>query len=215
MRKFLIILLFIPITTFSQNLVDGYDLYIYSNWISGYFTTAIQSVEDSYFDNVFVHTIHFNSDMNGDWVYTEQGEMRDKIPYRQRIYQLNWLNDTTLINRVFKIKDDTFIKSTNASYFLGENGLINKLKTLTIDDLEEMCGCSTYIYKRYVEGGDWYYYGSTNEKDCKGTFRGATHTTSHFKVHSNGIVSWERGWNDTGEQVWGSTKGPYFYIKNQ
>jgi CpeT protein len=215
MKKFLIILLFIPITTFSQNLVDGYDLYIYSNWITGHFTTTIQSVEDGYFDNVFVRTIHFNSGMNGDWFYTEQGELRDGIPYRQRIYQLNWLNDTTLINRVFKIRNADFISSKNKSHFFGGADLIEMLNELDLDDLEEMCGCSTYIYKRYIESGGWYYYGSTDETDCKGTFRGATHTTSHFKVYSNGIVSWERGWNYNGEQVWGSTKGPYYYIKEQ
>jgi CpeT protein len=217
MKKFLVVLLLIPITTFSQvkDLVDGYDLYMYSEWISGTFTTTLQSIEDEYFDNVYVYTTKFRSNEMGNWFYTEQGEIKDRIPYRKRIYIVSTINDTTIISRVFKLKNENFTSSKNESRFFNRNDLEYKLSILEFDDLEEMCGCSTYIYKRYIKSGGWYYYGSTNEMECKGTFRGATHTTSHFKVHSNGIVSWERGWNDNGEQVWGSTKGPYFYIKNQ
>lgn len=215
MKRLLVLLLFIPLTTFSQNFVDGYDLYTYSSWISGYFNSTMQSVEDGYFDNVYVYTTHFRSDEYGEWFYTEQGELRDKIPYRQRVYILSSSSDTSFINRVYKIKDIRIISDENKNGFFAGHNLIEKLVKLNYSDLEEMCGCSTQIRKQYISTGDWYYYGSTNEKDCKGTFRGATYTTSQFKVYSNGVVSWERGWNDDGKQIWGSTKGPYYYIKEK
>jgi len=196
MKSLLILLLLLPITTFSQirDLVDGYDLYTYSLWISGEFTSTLQSTEDEYFDNVFIKTVKFRSDEYGDWFYTTQGEIVNGIPYRERIYLLNWLNDTTLINRVYKVKTDI------------------DLDTVSYKDLEELCGCHTYIYKSYTDG-DWYYYGETNGNDCKGSFRGATYTTSQFRVYEDKIISWERGWSDVGKQVWGSTKGAYQYLK--
>lgn len=203
MRVFLIIILFIPITTFSQirDLVDGYDLYTYGEWISGEFNSTSQSSEDPYFDNVFIKTLKFRWDERGDWFYTEQGEILDGVPYRIRVYILSYLNDTTLLNKVYKVKIENF-----------SNGI--DLQLLEYSDLEEMCGCHTYIYKSYNKD-NWYYYGETNESDCKGSFRGATYTTSHFRVYEDRIVSWERGWNDNTEQVWGSTRGAYIYIKQK
>jgi len=196
MKKILVILLLLPITTFSQikDLVDGYDLYTYGVWISGEFSSTLQSTEDGYFDNVFIKTVKFRSDEYGDWFYTKQGEIADGIPYRERIYLLNWVNDTTLINRVFKLKTNDV-----------------NLDTISYTDLEEMCGCHTYIYKEYNKDG-WYYYGDTNGTDCKGSFRGATYTTSQFRVYEDRIISWERGWNGD-IQIWGSTKGAYQYLK--
>jgi hypothetical protein len=201
MKRILVILLLLPITTFSQirDLVDGYDLYTYGEWISGEFTSTLQSTEDSYFDNVFIKTIKFRSDEYGDWFYTEQGEIIDGIPYRIRVYILSYVDDTTLLNKVQKVKTENFSGNVD-------------LELLEFTDLEELCGCYTYIYKEYNKDG-WYYYGQTNGTECKGSFRGATYTTSQFRVYEDRIISWERGWNDKGEHIWGSTKGAYQYLK--
>ncbi len=200
MKRLLILLLFLPITTFSQirDLVDGYDLYTYGEWISGEFNSTSQSSEDDYFDNVFIKTSKFRSNEYGDWFYTEQGEIVDGIPYRIRVYILSYVDDSTLLNKVYKVKTENFIGNVD-------------LELLEFTDLEELCGCHTYIYKEYNKDG-WYYYGETNERECKGSFRGATYTTSQFRVYEDRIISWERGWNGD-IQIWGSTKGAYQYLK--
>jgi hypothetical protein len=209
MKSWLIILLFLPITTFSQirDLVDGYDLYTYGEWISGEFTSTSQSIEDTYFDNIFINTVKFRGDTYGDWFYTEQGEIVDGIPYKIRVYILSYVDDTTLLNQVYKIKTENFNSGID-------------LPLLKFDDLEEMSGCHTYIYKSH-NGNEWYYYGETNGKNCKSSFRAPTYTTSQFRLYEDRIISWDRGWDDsilyrqynTGAQIWGSTKGPYEYLK--
>ena len=70
-------------------------------------------------------------------------------------------------------------------------------------------GCSLYIYKDNLNA----FRGSTNEKDCKGSFKGATYTTTEFVIYPHEVISWERGWDDEGNQKWGPTNGPYIYSK--
>ena len=40
-----------------------------------------------------------------------------------------------------------------------------------------------------------------------------TYTTSEFMIYEDAVHSWERGWNDKDQQVWGSSKGYYIYKK--
>lgn len=219
MKRILFLILFIiPIVGKPQAglIVDKSDIFTYTNWISGDFSSYEQSQMDSTFDDVYIHNVKFRSDSRGNWVYTEQGERVDGIPYRQRVYIVSVASDTTLIVDTYKIKTQNFYSSKNESVFFGGPNLYEKLNLLEFDDLEKMVGCSTYIHKRIDDNGDVvYYYGSTNENDCKGTFRGATYTTSEFRVFKTEIISWERGWNDDGMQVWGSETGPYIYTKIQ
>lgn len=66
-------------------------------------------------------------------------------------------------------------------------------------------GCDTYA-KRY----DGYYRGEGRTYSvCKSTYGGASYSESIFKVYKDRVESWERGYDSTGVQVWGSTK-PWF-----
>jgi hypothetical protein len=83
----------------------------------------------------------------------------------------------------------------------------NELELLKLGNLQELCGCYIYIYIPYNTGG-WYYYGETNERECNGSFRGATYTTPQFRIHEDRILSCN---GDI--QIWRSTKGVYQYLK--
>jgi hypothetical protein len=72
-----------------------------------------------------------------------------------------------------------------------------------------MEGCDTYIHK----GIDGNYYGGMELDKCKGSYMGANYTTSEFRVYPNMVVSWEQGWKTDGTQVWGSSRGYYYYRK--
>lgn len=51
--------------------------------------------------------------------------------------------------------------------------------------------------------------GSTVEKNCSSNLRGASYTTTEVTISKNTLLSWDRGYNDKDEQVWGAVKGGY------
>lgn len=57
------------------------------------------------------------------------------------------------------------------------------------------------------------YYGITHATSCTATFRNSTYTTAAFLVTPAGIISWERGYTNTHQQIWGSIIGPYHFQK--
>jgi hypothetical protein len=46
---------------------------------------------------------------------------------------------------------------------------------------------------------------------CATDYQGATYTMSDVTLSSGELVTWDRGYDAAGTQVWGSTKGPYTF----
>ena len=55
--------------------------------------------------------------------------------------------------------------------------------------------------------------GSTNGKQCPSNLRGAAYATSVVTIRPDGMLSWDRGFDDKGQQVWGATKAGYQFKK--
>lgn len=51
--------------------------------------------------------------------------------------------------------------------------------------------------------------GGTPDGGCISTHNGASSFTSEVKITENSINSWDRGFDASGNQVWGARKGPY------
>ncbi len=180
--------------------IQNSDFDRYIEWVDGSFSSRKQSIEEPYFSHVVVYQRFIRYDLiKGGWFYIQQGMFED-LPYRQRIYHIYQLNDTTIVSKSYRIKNLESIDKIDSPYFM-EN-----LNNLTLDDIDYMYGCDSYIYM----GVDGYFYGSLANKKCPGTYAGATHTTSDFRVYPDMIVSWERGWNGD-IQVWGSSRGYYYF----
>jgi hypothetical protein len=45
--------------------------------------------------------------------------------------------------------------------------------------------------------------------------KGASYATSEVVIYSDKLISWDRGWNDEGKQVWGAQKGGYVFLKQK
>jgi hypothetical protein len=199
MKKIILLLGIILISINSFGQLGKGDLKEYVKRISGTFSTLEQHKEDSTFDDVTVHTKLIRKDKNGIyWVYTEQGETKNYAPYRQRVYQIALVDDYIKL-RIYYLND-----ISKHSYFKAET-----IKNIEIGDIKLKPGCDLVI----VSKGDGVYGGQTNDKSCIATFRGSTYNTTDFEVHKEYVKSWERGWNDKGEQVWGSRRGYYIYKK--
>ena len=214
--KYLLLLLLFPLSANAQwrgsewHLVDGYDIVEYTDRIIGRFVTTAQHNEEPYFDDVTVETFWIRDDADGIWVYTEQSNTGDTLPYRQRVYNITWLNDTTIVSKVYALKNPKMLQYSPSNSFLnGGPTFQDLLARIKKSDLRYMEGCDTYIHK----GIDGNYYGGMELDKCKGSYMGANYTTSEFRVYPNMVVSWEQGWKNDGTQVWGSSRGYYYYRK--
>ncbi len=69
-----------------------------------------------------------------------------------------------------------------------------------MDSLQERKGCEVKL--KIDEKGN--YIGSTNGKSCPSDRKGASCATSEVIIVPNELHSWDRGFNDHDEQVWGA-----------
>ena len=132
--------------------------------------------------------IAINND--GYWFYVEQSmaAMQEK-PYRQRVYHLYIQDDTTIMSKVFEVK--------NSSQYINAWKDESKLKNITTDSLIDRQGCGIFLHKQQ----DKTFKGSTPFKECLSTLRGATYATSEVTIYKNKLVSWDRGWDKNDKQV--------------
>ena len=70
-------------------------------------------------------------------------------------------------------------------------------------------GCSVVL--RYAGPGRMT--GSTQGDGCASALRGAAYATSEVTLTAGELESWDRGFDAKGNQVWGSTKGAYRFVK--
>jgi hypothetical protein len=124
-------------------------------------------------------------------------------PYRQRVYHVSILNDTTIVSKVFEMKSPL--------RFAGAYKNVDLLKSLTADSLEAREGCAIMLHTK----SNGTFVGSTNQQDCLSSLRGASYATSEVVISKEKLVSWDRGWDATGKQMWGAVKSGYQFVKKQ
>ncbi len=175
------------------------------NWMTGSFSSAAQAERDSenYFD-IRLETVRIWPERtDGIWLYVEQAAAgRLDKPYRQRVYRVHAQDEDTLASVVYTLPDDPL-------QYAGAWRTPAIFDDLTPDDLTIRTGCAIVLYK--APNGS--YVGSTREKDCESELRGATYATSDVIITPAMLKSWDRGYNDRDEQVWGATEGPYEFVK--
>lgn len=224
MKKFICIIfsvVLLPIFGYSQTKLDSLDFDKYIHSITGRFSTKYHSTIDTTRGDVLVRTVEYNTHDDATLIYTQQGELIEGryYPYRQRIYAIYQIDDYYIGLQIFSIPNEvdfwnvlTDTKVASGKFNLDDitfKADTTKLKALSIYDLPYKVGCDIKIYKDNLGA----FRGSTNESDCKGSFKGATYTTTEFVIYPHEVISWERGWNDEGTQIWGPKTGPYIYSK--
>ena len=172
-----------------------------ARWLTGSFSSEQQASEDSAYFDIRLHMVPvWESQPEGPWLYVEQAAATalDK-PYRQRIYQLSIIDDTTFASTVY-IFDEPL-------RFAGAWKDSLPLSTLSPDSLELREGCTIYLYPE----GDSVFTGSTHGTDCVSTLRGASYAVSEVRLTSDMLYSWDRGFDSTGARVWGAGTGGYVF----
>jgi len=170
-------------------------------WMTGSFTSQEQAMVDSSFLDLRLQMVQIWPDRtDGRWLYVEQASALtlDK-PYRQRVYRLFRRNDTTLVSAVYEFRDPLRMA--------GAWRIPSSFDAMLPDSLRALPGCALILHPR----GDTAFVGSTLDRECANDHPGAAYATTEVKITELGFYSWDRGWDNSGTQVWGTTTGGYMF----
>jgi CpeT protein len=171
------------------------------NMMEGSFSSEEQSKNDSDYFDIRLHMKKIWPDNeDGIWLYVEQSfaDYPEK-PYRQRVYRVTQNGNNSFESAVF-----TFSEPLRLA---GEWQQENPLSGLTPDSLIEREGCSVFL----TLINDTAFQGSTKDNNCPSERSGAKYATSEVLITKNEIISWDRGFDENGKQVWGAEKGGYIF----
>jgi CpeT protein len=194
----LLFLLNLSFVSYSQK-----DVEVLVDYMVGSFSSEEQAEKDSNYFNIELEMVQLWKDRaDGPWLYIEQAvaESKDK-PYRQRVYQLKKRNDGKIESLVYTISDPL--------RFAGDYKKEFPLLRLTPDSLILKEGCEVILY----QADNGYFEGSTVDKNCGSDLRGASYATSEVMIDKDKMISWDRGFDESGNQVWGATEGGYIFKK--
>ena len=179
------------------------DVEVLVDYMVGSFSSEEQAEKDSNYFNIELEMVQLWKDRtDGPWLYIEQAvaESKDK-PYRQRVYQLRKRNDGKIESLVYTIPDPL--------RFAGDYRKEFPLLRLTPDSLTLKEGCEVVLF----QADEGYFEGSTVDKNCGSDLRGASYATSEVMIDKDKMISWDRGFDENGNQVWGANDGGYIFKK--
>jgi hypothetical protein len=145
----------------------------------------------------------WNNRTDGIWFYVEQAAVKSQDkPYRQRVYRLSEIGYNLFESEIFEIKDPLrFVgrwKNKNPLADHGEDILISKT------------GCAVRLKKV----GKKMYSGSTDGEKCLSGWRGAKYATSIITIIKEGMITWDRGFDENDNYLWGAEIAGYFFEKD-
>ena len=171
--------------------------------MKGSYTSAKQAKSDTDYFNISLKMYPIWPG-KGNFLYVEQAmASTPKLPYRQRIYEIKNVGHNQFISVVYMIKND--------KDFRGKWSDLAFFEQYGKEILLDREGCEVYLTRT----GKNKYVGSTRGKGCASSLRGASYASSKVSIFKNQVISWDQGFNDQGEQVWGAEKAGYVFDKVQ
>jgi CpeT protein len=170
-------------------------------YLTGLFDSQAQSLSDfSYFNVQLVACEVSAPDLGERVLYLEQAMARDlSSPYRQRLYVIRDNGDERVASDVYTIYDD------DAWVGLCSRG---ETVTFTTSQVSLRQGCTVYL----TQEGDGFE-GGTEGEQCRSNLGGAAYAVSEVNLTRSEILSWDRGFDFAGSQVWGAEAGPYEFLR--
>lgn len=201
-RIALLLVFFCSIAANAQEEPPSLDLL--KRWMTGSFTSAHQAANDTDYFNIELEMVRiWLRETDGIWLYVEQAvaTKKDK-PYRQRIYHIIQIDDSTFTSTVCDLD--------SMHLFKGAYKDIARFNGLKPAEARPLPGCSLTLHWR---GGR--FVGSTHANHCRNAWGKASYATSEVSIGPEGMISWDRGYNDANEQVWGAEKGGYVFLRKR
>lgn len=171
--------------------------------LAGRYSSAEQAKADpDYRDIRLVMVPIWKERADGPWLYVEQAMAgKESEPYRQRVYHLVADEDGSVRSVVYTLPDP---KAAVGAWKAPE-----PLSGLTPETLVPRRGCDVVL----GEQPDGSFEGGTVGTSCASDLRGAAYATSASKLTVTEMVTWDRGYDASGKQVWGAEKGGYVFRK--
>ena len=167
-------------------------------WLAGSFGNQQQAQQDKAFHAISLHMQPIWTRRAGEyWLYVEQSlaATPDK-PYRQRVYRIAWQDGP--VSEVYLLPGDPAV-------FIGAWRDTAVFDRIDPRDLRRKDGCSIWLEKQ----PDGSYRGSTRGTSCASDRDGAAYTKAEVTLDATLLTSWDRGFDASDKQVWGSTAGAY------
>ncbi|AXI99315.1 CpeT/CpcT family (DUF1001) [Cyclonatronum proteinivorum] len=169
--------------------------------MQGTFSSEAQSDADPAFFPIILHMEPVWTE-RGRWLYVEQAVAgRETDPYRQRVYHVFRDETGQLVSDVFTL--------INEQDFVGAQFNPAVFDDFDADILEYRSGCAVFL----EQTGPAEFTGGTYEDQCPSSLQGATFATSEVLISEEGMVTWDRGFDAEGQQVWGSESGGYIFLR--
>jgi CpeT protein len=180
------------------------DLSLLVQYMVGDFSSLEQSRKDSAFFDIRLHIRPiWTSDAGNHWLYVEQATAAaESKPYRQRIYKVEREGRKGFKSIVYTLPDQ--------AKWAGKYNTPEAFDVLKPSELFLREGCTVFLEKQ--KNGS--FTGSTRGTGCESNLRGAKYATSTVTITNKMLLSWDQGFNEKGEQVWGATKGGYEFVKH-
>ena len=131
------------------------------------------------------------------WYYLEYAKVgaEDK-PYLQRIVRTGEV-DGQMLEAEYRLPGD-------GKQFVGAWKQARPLEGIDPASLREIPGCRMQLAMQHMT----LFNGGTVGKECRGRVPEGAYEISDFFLSSSSLRAWDRGYDSTGKQVWGSQAGP-------
>lgn len=171
-------------------------------WMTGDFSSLDNSRRDSNYYDIRLHIRPiWADDRKNHWLYVEQAmAAAEDQPYRQRVYRIE-RKGAEFRSVVYTLPDP--------QRWVGGYKTPEMFNGLNPDALVYREGCTVFLKKER----DGSFRGSTRGRNCASSIRGARYVVSSVQLTENRMLTWDRGFNEKDEQVWGAVKGAYEFVK--
>jgi uncharacterized protein (DUF1330 family) len=165
----------------------------------GSFTAEAQAQQDARYDAITWHISEIwpDEDASERWLYTESWMPAAPAPYMQRVSRLRLEADGSISARRYTLPE--------APRFVGAWRDPAAFAGLKPGDLAELAGCDLVI----TRAGAGRFEGSTTGTRCRNSYKGATYAMSQSALTADEMVNWDRGFDASGNLVWGPATGGY------
>jgi hypothetical protein len=179
-------------------------------YLAGDFSSVHQANRIGVFHHIDLsHVPIWHNRTDGYWLYVEQRFAADGNAYRRRVYQVcNAVGQADsqpthqYESRIYNIADPAGLPTLLEDPTMHER--------LTMDDITPNPGCTVFL----TELGDLGFNGVNNCATCLDS-SGNNSILTQMLVLRDMVIALDRGYDVSGAQVWGSTAGPYEFIKSE
>ncbi len=180
------------------------DLDTLALWLTGSFSSERQAKFDSNYYHVELHMRRiWPTRTDGIWIIVEQAMASSpQAPYRQRVYRLQRVEENMIEIEIYTWKDPKRVIGA-----WKDSAMVAEMSPV---DLLQRRGCEVYLQR-----DEFKFFGSTHGTACASDIRGASYATSEVNIAEKILTSWDRGFTPDGQQVWGATKGPYYFLRQK